>query len=729
MKIYVRKVFPHDVTHEVSVTTDIVKEYFDSAASMSFEGINSRQKGTVTINNATDPRFGGSYKTILQKEGGIEENDFIVTYKYSKGYALEIIKSSDNRYKTYSDMFKGKERHLISFIDDFESDNNYDVLNHNLFGMHITEKNDALSEDNPHICIGWSAIGDLSSVATKDELKKKHIATWPNKSSRSTGQNVGQVWLFINDMKIGDYVIFAEPSVCHIGRIDSDYYFDETVYENQSEDYKNTRKVTWLKKDISRKSLSKELHNSLTSSRSVWTMNDYKSAVTELLNGKYKKSVDDIENDEKIIIENKSSKVKYTVDELGEILADMYNNPGVAGKSMAPHLFGLKFGEIIDANGISLSDIIEKSGLEATSYKEEIRKGLNIYRSIKNNEYDMSFLDTTVAETSEFDFSLTKGNGINMIFYGVPGCGKSYHIDYEILKKNKETKEYGTEFKKENIIRTTFYQDYSNTDFVGQILPKVTGDKVEYIFNPGPFTLALIRAISNPNEKVALVVEEINRGNAPAIFGDIFQLLDRDEETSISEYGIKNVSVIDFLNDYNFEVNNEIVKYNFDEIKIPGNMYIYATMNTSDQNVYTLDTAFTRRWEKEKIKNVVEDCTFGSLAVPGMNDYTWAEFVDSINKCIRDNIEDLQVNEDKQIGAYFIRKSLLLSNNAEKFAYKVFEYLWSDVAKLDHDIFFNSYNTLDELIKAYKDKGVGVFKTGIFDAKATISEREEENDE
>jgi hypothetical protein len=334
----------------------------------------------------------------------------------------------------------------------------------------------------------------------------------------------------------------------------------------------------------------------------------------------------------------------------------------------------------------------------------------------------------------KFDYLTTKGTSVNKIFFGMPGCGKSYYIEHEILGKDNDTKEYVGEYSNERVIRTTFYQDYSNTDFVGQILPKIVKgesgeqDVVEYIFNPGPFTLALIQAISNPTKKVALVIEEINRGNAPAIFGDIFQLLDRDEN-GISEYGIVNVSMMDYLNAYEFTVDGEKKRYTFSEIKIPGNMDIFATMNTSDQNVYTLDTAFVRRWDKEKIRNSFKNCTFKAMPIPGMPQYTWEEFVTSINKCIAGHLEDLQVNEDKQIGAFFVKESLLASKDAEKFAYKVFDYLWSDVAKLDHGIFFNHFDTLESLIDAYKTSGVGVFKTGVFEAKATVSAEEEENNE
>ena len=333
----------------------------------------------------------------------------------------------------------------------------------------------------------------------------------------------------------------------------------------------------------------------------------------------------------------------------------------------------------------------------------------------------VEFLNESRPQVSStfFDYSSTKGKGINKIFYGTPGCGKSYYIEHEILEKEN--------YAKENIIRTTFYQDYSNTDFVGQILPKIvrgkSGEKdtVEYIFNPGPFTLALIQAISNPSQKVALVVEEINRGNAPAIFGDIFQLLDRDDDC-ISEYGIVNVGVMDYLNNYTFMVDGKEKKYIFSDIKIPGNMYIYATMNTSDQNVYTLDTAFVRRWGKEKIQNSFTKCTFRSASIPGMPNYTWEEFVVGINNCIASHLEDLQVNEDKQIGAYVVKEKFLNESTPEEFAYKVFDYLWSDVAKLDHAILFKPFDTLDKLIAAYKNEGVRVFQSGIFAEKLNVQQ-------
>ncbi|MFI3329994.1 MAG: AAA family ATPase, partial [bacterium] len=191
--------------------------------------------------------------------------------------------------------------------------------------------------------------------------------------------------------------------------------------------------------------------------------------------------------------------------------------------------------------------------------------------------------DTVVEEVQEDTQEVNLTSGQNLIVYGTPGCGKSYHVKNEILLGRKN-----------NVYRTTFFLDYTNTDFVGQILPVVNGDKVTYEFTPGPFALALKQAIANPNEEVALVIEELNRGNAASIFGDIFQLLDRDD-TGTSEYSINNVNLQKYLTK---ELNKDIPS-----IVIPSNMSLIATMNTSDQNVFTLDTAFKRRWNFKKLKN------------------------------------------------------------------------------------------------------------------------------
>lgn len=748
MKLYIRKLNSQQCTNKsISVIMPIFKDFFEDSDVIYVKGKNSGESGEAPFTftrDRQDPRFGGVFKEVLRAEGNgsFKVGDILVVEKAKPNYIVSLITETDSEYETYNSLLQSSI-HSEIYVDNSEeideSQNKYsDIFHHNVYGIHIKMQNTALSDDTPHICIGWSAMGDLSDVNTKEELSAKYDATWPNTKVRKKGQDIGQVWRFVKEMQIGDYVVFADGDVCHIGQITSNYYFNNSQHVDQDADYANTRDVKWLKKDILRSELSEVFHRSLMTAMSVWTLNDYKSAISDLLNDTYKK--DEIVLDDEEMEEDIFSGF--------EPWLRSYNNPDYTGKqkyngyarALVKLVDFMKDQGIIDDTDLNDKNIEKyQSWLEIYNSSEEAKEFDEKKNSSKGGsaalgKYIMYIEYVNNGPIVEFDYNDTKGVGINKIFYGTPGCGKSYHIDHKILGKDKATKEYKGEYEKDNIIRTTFYQDYSNTDFVGQILPKVVKsdegekDTVEYIFNPGPFTLALIQAISNPTKKVALVIEEINRGNAPAIFGDIFQLLDRDDN-SISEYGIVNVSLMDYLNGYEFIVNGEKKRYSFVDIKIPGNMDVFATMNTSDQNVYTLDTAFVRRWEKEKIKNTFAECDFRGDPIPGMSAYSWEEFVNSINKWIARNIDSLQVNEDKQIGAFFVKKSLLAKNDPEKFAYKVFDYLWSDVAKLDHDIFFNSYNTLEELIEAYKEKGVGVFKSGIFDAKVTITEREEENDE
>lgn len=309
--------------------------------------------------------------------------------------------------------------------------------------------------------------------------------------------------------------------------------------------------------------------------------------------------------------------------------------------------------------------------------------------------------------------------GYNKIFYGAPGCGKSFIIDKMLNDANVPD---------DNRFRVTFHPEYSNCDFVGQILPTVekkfndsTGkeeDVVKYEVNPGPFTLALERA-SKTNDMVYLIIEEINRGNAAAIFGDLFQLLDREKDPSkpnfgVSEYPICNVIINDYLK-----------KEKSAKLVIPSNLTIFATMNTSDQNVFTLDTAFKRRWSFEQISNNIEkdaDHKYKGYFVPG-TDVTWEKFLTVINKEI---LKHKITSEDKRMGKYFVSKDCLTETvfnivdvqvEAEKFAYKVLEYIWNDVCKISKDDWFDTSEllTLEDLIDAFanpKEEGpLAVFKT------------------
>ncbi|WP_317313550.1 AAA family ATPase [Absicoccus porci] len=291
--------------------------------------------------------------------------------------------------------------------------------------------------------------------------------------------------------------------------------------------------------------------------------------------------------------------------------------------------------------------------------------------------------------------------GYNKLYYGIPGCGKSYYIEHHDLASVD---------KKHNVFRTTFYLDYSNSDFIGQIYPVVDGkDKVKYEPVPGPFTKALARAFDlkqkNVNDMVYLVIEEINRGNAAAIFGDTFQLLDRLKEPNDgrlpgdSEYPISN----EFIEGY-FE--KEGIAYEKGQIYIPHNLTILATMNTSDQNVFPLDTAFKRRWNRQLMKGNWENCDFKDYLIPG-TDLTWQKFADAINNHITSDNNGGTIMEDKKLGPFFANKEMFKepgdkdsSHDDDKlrmFIENVMDYLYADVCKFDKEYLFEPNITFDKI--------------------------------
>lgn len=276
----------------------------------------------------------------------------------------------------------------------------------------------------------------------------------------------------------------------------------------------------------------------------------------------------------------------------------------------------------------------------------------------------------------------SSGVGANILFYGVPGAGKSYEIDQMIVQERSE--------------RVVFHPDYTYSDFVGQILPRIikkegeTEGKLRYVFEPGPFTKMLKKAHDDPNNMYFLVIEEINRGNAPAIFGDIFQLLDRNDDGS-GKYHISNYDMAKVV--YGDEHEDEI-------IKMPANLTLLATMNTSDQNVFTLDTAFQRRWEMHLIKNDVYKADYAGEKIGG-SEISWGKFADVTNMEIIRFVEETGSSEDKRLGAYFARLSELTK---EKFPEKVLKYLWDDAFKMDHYTYFNeNISSVDEIIDVFRE--------------------------
>lgn len=276
----------------------------------------------------------------------------------------------------------------------------------------------------------------------------------------------------------------------------------------------------------------------------------------------------------------------------------------------------------------------------------------------------------------------------NRIVFGAPGTGKSHQLKKDANSLLKDTKG--------SFERVTFHPEYTYSQFVGSYKPvtNATGE-IRYDFVPGPFMRVLVAALKSGRTDAPqphlLLIEEINRAKVAAVFGDVFQLLDRNDLGS-SEYEI--------------HATEDIKKYLISElgktpdvIKIPDNMFIWATMNSADQGVYPMDTAFKRRWNFEYIGIDDNDDDVGGIVTLGVGshamDVNWNQLRKAINETLAVNFG---VNEDKLLGPYFISQAVFAFGengrmlNPEKFKAafksKVLMYLYEDAAKpIKHRLF------------------------------------------
>lgn len=363
-------------------------------------------------------------------------------------------------------------------------------------------------------------------------------------------------------------------------------------------------------------------------------------------------------------------------------------------------------------------------------------------------------LDITLIDTDK-DIDKDTGKERNRIIFGAPGTGKSHKLE-------EDSKLFG-----ENMERVTFHPNYSYAQFVGTYKP-IQGENptdIKYEYVPGPFMRTYVNALNNPEKKFLLLIEEINRANVAAVFGDVFQLLDR--KNGVSEYPIatsedikKHLSEkLDCLKDQDINELSDEEKKMYIEMKIPENMYIWATMNSADQGVFPMDTAFKRRWEFEYISvnepeqvAKIEKYVIPMCANMEQGYYVnWNDLRTRINSILIDNCK---VNEDKLLGPFFISKNVLddiKANKDEKdrilaidkesrsdednnilaeickkeisymkaFESKVIMYLFEDVMKMRAEKIFIDYAQkkgkmiFSEICKAFEKDGEHIF--GIVD--------------
>ena len=301
--------------------------------------------------------------------------------------------------------------------------------------------------------------------------------------------------------------------------------------------------------------------------------------------------------------------------------------------------------------------------------------------------------------------SLINDKPLQQIYFGAPGTGKSHEIKDQI--------------KKHKSFRITFHPDTDYSSFVGAYKPTsvevpmlttlgekaipvkdiegnpLTENKIIYRYVKQAFLNAYIEAWKEQEKEtpqpVYLVIEEINRGNCAQIFGDIFQLLDRNSN-GFSDYAIVPEADLSRHVKKDLEklviVNKEAINAIYEECEedmvdkvvngkvllLPNNLYIWATMNTSDQSLFPIDSAFKRRWDWKYIK--IADAHKNWQIKIGTKTYDWWQFVQAINYFVFDATQ----SEDKNLG-YFFAKAKDSIINAETFVSKVIFYLYTDVFK------------------------------------------------
>lgn len=351
--------------------------------------------------------------------------------------------------------------------------------------------------------------------------------------------------------------------------------------------------------------------------------------------------------------------------------------------------------------------IWEKAKMDSS----EISQLTNLYNassSQQSSEQNVNNTNNTESVERSDSQNHTDMKGKNLIIYGAPGTGKSYYVEKKMeLDKNK-------------ITRVVFHPEYTYFDFVGQYRPYPLYDKadkrlsslegnevnkpvpyIDYRFVPGPFTKVLVEAYKDKNNMYTLLIEELNRADAPAVFGEVFQLLDRKDGES--EYGI--VPSAEWGAYLKSECDDIVVK---GKIKIPKNMNIIATMNSADQGVHVLDTAFKRRWEYKFMPINIDEKSdaFKNVKISyAGNECYWKDILTKIN----DKLRIRGINEDRLIGPYFVSLEQI-KQSEKKYPTEAYEkilfYLWDDVLRNNgrSDFFGENNKSITDLFDDVKNQ-------------------------
>lgn len=443
-----------------------------------------------------------------------------------------------------------------------------------------------------------------------------------------------------------------------------------------------------------------------------------------------------LNSDELNIIKQKVLEANESSDKLNRFIA--------IGFSHSEFLKDYTKKQIRDTFGVENSEDNIYVGAKAKSY----------YNQFTEDDEDEDTITKRINEAKEI-----KGDGMLQVLAGIGFRFSETLIDYtkEELKKDYPLDSraqiywvyraiHGTKYIKNQeqekvkyLERVTFHPNYSYAQFVGTYKPvqdSNNDENIKYEYVPGPFMRVFVNAVKHPDRNFLLLIEEINRANVAAVFGDVFQLLDRKADDS-SEYPIT--------------VSEDIKKYltrngiNADELSIPFNMYIWATMNSADQGVLPMDAAFKRRWDFEYINIDDGAGELNGVTIPipngkkedGSVKYESIEW-NELRKTINEQLKKVSgVNEDKLLGPFFIGDETKISNTAQNpeqfcksFKSKVLMYLFEDVVKMQPGELFEAKDGSNihysDICKDFDSKGLKIFVKSIYNKFEAFNDGEAE---
>ena len=563
------------------------------------------------------------------------------------------------------------------------------------------------------IAIGWN-LGDLTNKSSEEitELfKKKYSSTY----------SANQVIKFVQEINVGDYVVTPDnKNNIYLGKITSDYYYSDLIKKTDSsgDHYFDVRNVEWLGV-ISKSLLKKSTRATLGSQSTIYSIKEEpKKDILNIFDNineiKQIRTVTLANTDPDcltfemainylsfVLINQRDCKFHYirrNIDLIGKTLVLFKYGGRLIGKGF----FYDEIKEPVVSNGVEYngSFLVEKDSIGIFDNPIDLKELQEYVPDVKtltrDQIIDMKYLDEINRMIKKHICGVFCYEKRNLIYFGAPGTGKSYNLNNDMKKLTS------------NYERVTFHPDYSYANFVGTYKPVPKGDSISYEYVPGPFMRSLVKSLKNPSEPFLLIIEEINRSNVAAVFGDVFQLLDRDSDNT-SRYPIEATE--DMKTYLKTELNEDI-----DKISIPSNLFIWATMNSADQGVFPMDTAFKRRWDFKYFGINYNEQLISNIGVELNNQFiSWNDLRKAINK----ELLTYRINEDKLLGPFFafneyLDEQITVDEFKDIFKNKIIMYLFEDAARSRRNDLFsgvakNANLTYSQICEAFDKIGIEIF--------------------